>query len=106
MTTLRELAGMAPDHSVRDFVEGRAEPPVDVNDDADLVMVSSMPGDDISQHPFIKATQANPYWGKNPQEVFRAVKEGTIPDQDGRKHAMAWLKACEACGEHLFERRG
>jgi len=96
---------MAPDYSVRDFVEGRAEPPVDVNDDADFVMVSAMPGDDISEQPFVKGMALNPYWGKNPAEVYRAVKEGTIPDQEGRKQAMAWLKTCEACGERIFPRR-
>lgn len=105
MTTLRELAGLPPDPSIQDFIEGRAEPPVDGNDEADLVMVTALPGDDISQNPFVRATQANPWWGKNPLEVYRALQAGTIPDQEGRKQAMAWLKVCEACGERIFPRR-
>lgn len=97
---------MAPDPSVRDFVEGRAEPEVDGNDEADFVMVTALPGDDVSENPFVKGTRENPYWGKSPAQVYKSLKDGTIQSQEGRKQAMAWLKTCEACGEHVFERRG
>ena len=69
-------------------------------------LVAAMPGDDISRHPGYEGFADNPYRGRNPQEVLRLLRDGTIPDQKGRKQAQDWLKTCERCGEKIFGMRG
>jgi len=98
--TLRDLIPeLPPNPTMREALD--ASPPVETVTAFEQGLVSAMPGDDISQHSAYRNFATNPFRGQNPQLVMRALKDGSIPTQEGRKQAMEWVNLCERCGEQL-----
>jgi hypothetical protein len=98
--SLRDLLPeLPPNPTLHDVVA--ANPPVETVTDFERGLVAALPGDDISRHPAYQSFEANPYRGQSPQRVMRALKDGSIPTQEGRKQAMEWISLCERCGEKL-----
>jgi len=98
--TLRDLLPeLSPNPTLQDVVD--TNPPVETVTEFERGLVAALPGDDISQHPAYRGLANNPYRGQNPQLTLRALKDGSIPTQEGRKQAQDWINLCERCGEKL-----
>ena len=107
MTTLRDLLPPLPGTpTLQEMASGAATTPLVEITDYERELVAVLPGDDVSRHPKHVDSSNNRFWGMGPQQVLRMLKDGSIPDQAGRKQASDWLAMCGRCGVNIKESRG
>lgn len=92
MTTIRDLVRSTATVTAGDLRDVVTENPplLESRSSVEDRLGSSMPGDNISDHP-LNYLANNPYSGKNPLQVRRALVNQEITDPEQRRLATEWL---------------